>query len=295
VIHVVKPVVVVHGGAGFVSEDRRPAHVAGVARAAKVGLDALTDGATPLESAVRAVEAMENDPHFNAGLGSSLNDEGEVELDAAVMSGDRRTGAVGALPPFANAIRVAQAVLEEGRHVLYVAEGAAAFAERAGFARLPAHALVTDRARRRLEARLAGDAGEAWAGGTVGAVASDGGGHVAAATSTGGTVGKARGRVGDTPIVGAGTYASDDSCAISATGVGEGIIRAALASRVFLAVEGGASLQDAVAQAMRAFGEMDGSGGLIAVGPRGDHVVKTNTRTMSYAIAREGEEVVSGI
>ena len=118
---------------------------------------------------------------------------------------------------------------------------------------------------------------------------------VAAATSTGGTVGKARGRVGDTPIVGAGTYASNDSCATSATGVGEGIIRAALASRVFLAVEGGASLEEAVLAAMRAFSDLDGSGGLIAVGPDGASFVKTNTRTMSYAIAREGEDVVSGI
>ncbi len=290
-----KPVVVVHGGAGFVSEDRRPAHVAGVERAAAMGLDALLGGTSALEAAVRAVEVMENDPHFNAGLGSSLNDKGEVELDAAVMDGDRRTGAVGALPPFENAIRIAEAVLREGRHVFYAGEGAALFAERMGLTRLPPRALTTKRAQERLDARLAGAAGEAWAGGTVGAVVCDGAGHVAAATSTGGTVGKARGRVGDTPIVGAGTYASNDSCAVSATGVGEGIIRAALASRVFLAVEDGASLEDAVARAMRAFAELGGSGGLIAVDPRGAAIAETNTRTMSYAIAREGEELVSGI
>ncbi len=290
-----RPIVVVHGGAGFVPESRREEHVAGTVRAARVGLAALTAGASPLEAAVRAVEVMENDPNYNAGLGSSLNDKGEVELDAAVMDGDRRAGAVGCLPPFENPIRVAQAALEFGRHVLYVGEGAAAFAERSGFSRLSASTLITERARRRLEERLAGQAGEAWAGGTVGAVVSDGAGHVAAATSTGGTVGKARGRVGDTPIFGAGTYASNDSCAISATGVGEGIIRAALASRVFLAVESGASLEEAVLAAMRTFGELGGSGGLIAVDPSGRYFVKTNTRTMSHAIAREGEDVVSGI
>ena len=144
----IKPVVVVHGGAGFVSEDRRPTHVEGVGRAASIGLGALEAGCTALEAAVRAVEVMENDPCFNAGLGSSLNDKGQVELDAAVMDGQRRVGAVGALPPFENAIRVAQAVLAEGRHVLYVGDGAAAFAERVGFSPLPPHALIrTARAR----------------------------------------------------------------------------------------------------------------------------------------------------
>jgi len=293
----VRPILVAHGGAGFVSEDRRDAHVEGVRAAAAAGLEALRSGASSVEAVVCAVAAMENDPQFNAGLGSSLNERGEIELDAAVMDGlSRRAGAVGALPPFENAIRLALAVLEEGRHVFYAGEGAALFAERSGFVRLPAEALTTQRARARLEARRAGRAGEAWAGGTVGAVACDAAGHVAAATSTGGTVGKAVGRIGDTPLVGAGTFADDASCAVSATGVGEGIIRATLASRVGLAVEDGADLEAAVVAAMKAFGErFEGSGGLIAVDARGGHVVQTNTRTMSHAIAREGEDVIGGI
>ena len=127
-------------------------------------------------------------------------------------------------------------------------------------------------------------------------MACDGAGHVAAATSTGGTVGKARGRVGDTPLIGAGTYADDASCAVSTTGVGEGIIRPMLAARVGLAVENGSDLDAAVASAMSAFAErFAGAGGLIAVDARGAFVARTNTETMSHAIAREGEDVICGI
>jgi beta-aspartyl-peptidase (threonine type) len=267
-----------------------------VRRAAESGLRALHDGASVLEAAVHAVSILEDDPLFNAGRGASLTADGTVELDAAVMEGATgRAGAVGALPPFSNPIRIARAILEDARHFFYAGEGAARFAEAAGFERLSEDALITEAARERLAARLAGRAGEGWAGGTVGAVVSDGGAHVAAATSTGGTVGKMPGRIGDTPLIGAGTYADDRSCAVSATGVGEMIIRSALASRVFLAMETGDSLAGAVDAAMQAFAEVDGSGGLIAVSPMGEYVIRNNTETMSYAVAREGDEVIAGI
>lgn len=290
-------VVVVHGGAGFVPPERRDVHLSGVRVAAAKGREALTDGATSLEAAIVSVAEMEANPIFNAGCGSSLNERGEVELDASVMCGATRlAGAVAAMVPFPSAIRVAEAVMNEGRHVLYAGEGATAFAERSGFERLAPDALTTDRARTRLEAQLAGRVGEAWAGGTVGAVVADAAGHVAAATSTGGTVGKAPGRVGDTPLIGAGTYADDISCAISATGVGEGIMRASLATRIALGASSPKDVEQAADTAMKDFAErFDGSGGVIIVTPHGLVVMKWNTVTMSHAIAREGEDVIGGI
>ncbi|MBW2463603.1 MAG: isoaspartyl peptidase/L-asparaginase [Deltaproteobacteria bacterium] len=290
-------VVVVHGGAGFVPPERRDAHLSGVRDAAATGREALAAGATSLEAAIVAVEQMEANPIFNAGCGSSLNERGEVELDASVMCGATRlAGAVAALVPFPSAIRVAEAVMNDGRHVLYAGEGATVFAERSGFERLAPDALTTDRARERLEAQLAGRVGEGWAGGTVGAVVADAAGQVAAATSTGGTVGKAPGRVGDTPLIGAGTYADDLSCAVSATGVGEGIMRASLASRIAFSASSPEDIERATAAAMEDFAErFDGSGGVIVVTRQGLVVVKWNTVTMSHAIAREGEDVICGI
>lgn len=276
---------------------RRDAHLEGVRRAAAAGLGALTAGASSVEAAIVAVEELETNAIFNAGRGSSLNELGEVELDASVMCGTtREAGAVAAMAPFPSAVRVAEAVMNEGRHMLYAGPGAVAFAEREGFVRLPPDALTTDRARDRLEAQLAGRVGEAWAGGTVGAVVQGREGRLAAATSTGGTVGKAPGRVGDTPIIGAGTYADDLSCAVSATGVGEGIMRASLANRIALGAEAGGPAEAAVDGAMLEFeARFGGSGGVIVVTRLGLVIAKWNTKTMTHAVAREGEEVACGI
>jgi beta-aspartyl-peptidase (threonine type) len=290
----VVPVVVVHGGAGDVPLERRPAHVAGCRTAAAAGLEILVGGGSSLEACVRAVEIMEDDAQYNAGTGGSLTEMGTLELDAGVMDGATlAAGAVCALPAFENPIRIAHAVLIDGRHVLYAAEGAAAFAERAGFVRADPAEMITERARHQLDKRLAGRAGEGWAGGTVGAVACDERGHVAAATSTGGTVGKASGRVGDTPILGAGTYADDAAGACSATGIGETIMRACLAHT---AVELCRALPapEAAARAMEHFRRFDGRGGLIVVDRRGRVAHLFNTDTMSHAVARVGEPVTSG-
>ncbi len=282
-----EPVVVAHGGAGRVPKERLDAHVAGVAAAAEAGLAVLQAGGSALDAAQRTVEVMEADPLYNAGTGGSLTEAGTLELDASLMEGaSLRAGAICCLPPFLHPIRVARAVLDDGRHVMLAAEGAALFAEAAGFERSTTDAMVTESARERLERWRGGRVGEGWAGGTVGAVVSDGRGHVAAATSTGGTVGKRVGRVGDTPIIGAGTWADDVSGACSCTGIGEAILRVALARDAcerLRQMDAGASADLAI----RSFGErVAGEGGLILVAPDGSVGIARNTETMSHAIAR---------
>ena len=212
-----------HGGAGGETAEERAPRRAGLARAADAGWEVLTRGGSALEAVVEAVVVLENDPHFNAGLGSVLTVEGTLEMDASVMAGETlAAGAVGAVSGVANPVRLAHAVLAEGREVLLVGEAAAALAERHGLPRCPPEALVTEEARRRWRERRP-PTGE-----TVGAVARDGAGHLAAATSTGGVAGKRSGRVGDSAVIGAGTYADDRLGAGSATGPGEAIIRLCL-------------------------------------------------------------------
>lgn len=287
----VKPVVVVHGGAGDVRPETRDAHVAGAIAAARAGLAVLQGGGSVLDAVERAVVVLEDDPLFNAGTGACLTDDGAIELDAAIMEGaGMRAGAVAALPPFANPIRIARAVMQDGRHLLYAADGAVAFARAHGFAPSTLEAMRTEAAIERLELVKKGRAEKGWAGGTVGAVACDAAGRVAAATSTGGTVGKLHGRIGDTPIVGAGTYADDETGACSATGIGETIIRACLARDACDRLRGGVSAQAAADAAIAWFTtRVAGSGGIILVDRTGGVGIARNTRTMTHAIARAGE------
>jgi beta-aspartyl-peptidase (threonine type) len=215
--------VLVHGGAGHVPAERRPRHVEGCARAARAGAEVLARGGSALDAVEVAVRALEDDPSFNAGTGACLNAEGRVEHDASIMNGaDLRAGAICALAAFKNPIAIARAVLDDGRHVLYAAEGARAFAAAHGFVEVDPESLVTEVARAAWEAAKRSGAAAGWAGGTVGAVARDASGHVAAATSTGGTMNKRPGRVGDSPLIGAGCIADDESGAVSTTGHGEG-------------------------------------------------------------------------
>ena len=213
----------VHGGAGRESRDSLAPRRAGVARAVEAGWSVLAQRGGALEAAVEAVVVLEDDPHFNAGLGSTLTADGGVEMDASVMTGDTlAAGAVGAVAGVPNPIRLARAVMAEGREVLLVGEPAVALARRHGLPLCPPEDLVTEAARRHWSAPQGGLEG------TVGAVACDGRGHVAAATSTGGLSGKRRGRVGDSAVIGAGTYADDLLGAGSGTGPGEAIIRTSL-------------------------------------------------------------------
>jgi L-asparaginase / beta-aspartyl-peptidase len=216
------PALIVHGGAGA-----DPAQAAefreGVRAAVLAGWRVLAEHGRALDAVEAAVRVLEDDPRFNAGRGSVLTSAGTVEMDASIMEGDRlECGAVAAVSRVANPITLARHVLEERRHVLLVGEGAHAFAQAAGVPACDPASLVTDRQRARLAVR---------GGGTVGAVALDRHGTVAAATSTGGMVGKRPGRVGDSALIGCGTYADSTLGGVSCTGSGEAIIRTVLARR----------------------------------------------------------------
>ena len=214
----------VHGGAGRRVAELDTAAAAGCAAAAAAGWSVLAGGGRALDAVLAAVTAMEDNPVFNAGVGSCLTADGTVEMDASLMDGAQCRGAgVAIVTSVRNPIRLAHALLLDGRHVLLAAGGAEAFARRCRLPTAPPESFITARQRRRWEAYLTSN------GGTVGAVALDHNGHVAAGTSTGGVLGKLPGRIGDSAILCAGTYADDGAGAASATGDGEAIILAALA------------------------------------------------------------------
>lgn len=286
----------VHGGAGELDSDRKQRAAEGCARAAGVALAILRAGGAALDAAQRAVEDLEDDPLFNAGTGACLTADGRIELDAALMDGERlRLGGVCALPAFAHPVRIARAVLDAGQHVLYAGEGAARFAEQAGFSRADEQSLITEAARARLSRALADPAKASKSGGTVGAVARDSKGNVAAATSTGGMVAKRAGRVGDSPIPGAGTYADNTAGAVSATGEGEGILRVNLAGQLIAALRCGLDLETAARQAIeRLAARAHATGGVIALDGAGKLAFARSTPTMTWAAAWEGSQVISG-
>jgi len=229
------PSIIVHGGAGAAlanADEFRP----GVRAAVAAGWAVLAAGGRALDAVEAAVHSLEDDERFNAGRGSVLTEAGTVEMDASIMEGDRLAcGAVAAVSRVANPVGLARRVLEDSRHVLLVAEGAHAFARDVGLPECDPASLVTERQRTRLAERaVATPAGArramSW-GGTVGATALDRHGTVAAATSTGGMVGKRPGRVGDSALIGCGTYADSSLGGVSCTGDGEAIIRVVLARR----------------------------------------------------------------
>lgn len=229
-----RPAILVHGGAGRRVPELEAAVAAGCAVAAEAGWAILARGGGALEAVLAAVTMLEDDPTFNAGIGSCLTADGKVEMDASVMDGARRTGAgVAVVTTVRNPIRLAHAVLMDGRHVLVAAAGAEAFARRCGLPTALPESFITPRQRQRWETRCP------TAGGTVGAVAVDANQHVAAATSTGGLLGKLSGRIGDSAVIGAGTYADDSAGAASATGDGEAIIISGLAKAVVDGLRGG--------------------------------------------------------
>jgi beta-aspartyl-peptidase (threonine type) len=264
--------IVVHGGAGNWPEDAREDAAAGVQRAVTAGHAVLAGGGGALEAAQAAVVVLEDDPVFNAGRGSVLDERGVVVMDAAVMRGvDRAAGAVAAIRGIRNPVLAARAVLDEGRHVLLVGEPAEDFAREAGLETAAEEWFLTERRRVAFER-----------GGTVGAVARDARGRLAAATSTGGTGGKHPGRVGDSPLVAAGTWADDATAAISCTGDGEAIIRNALAHEVdALMRHAGLPLAEACENALAGLAPF-GTGGLIAVSAD-DVAARFTTQAMPHA------------
>lgn len=262
--------ILVHGGAGAVAAERHDRLRAGVRVAAAAGHAILAAGGYALDAVVAAVRILEDDPEFNAGTGSALTRDGTVETDACVMDGStNRIGAVAAVPDLANPIALALAVLEAGEHVMLAGPAALRFAAEVGIAPAPQGALITERMRDRLAVAAAHKATASAdvdpSGGTVGAVARDSHGNLAAATSTGGVVYKRSGRVGDSPIPGAGTWA-DRSAAISATGNGEAILRVALARGVAARVAAGIPLREAAIASLHELRTITGgSAGLIAL------------------------------
>lgn len=289
------PAIVLHGGAGT-RPDADPAAVcAGMARACEVGFDVLGRGGSALDAAEAAVVAMEDDPLFNAGRGSCLTRDGTVEMDAAVMDGTSRlAGAVADVRTVRNPVRLARRVLEQSDHLLLVSEGAERFARDEGLAIEPPDYFVTPEQRaRHLELREAalrdGTRRHRRGLGTVGAVAVDAHGRLAAATSTGGTPLKQPGRVGDTPIIGAGTYADDASAGVSCTGHGESVIRLVLGFRVADAVAHGASPLQAARAAAHLLREATAAdGGLVVAAPDGRLGWAHNTVRMARALRRAG-------
>ncbi len=284
------PAIVVHGGAGDLGPDDPVSsggpdapRLEGVRRACAAGWAVLHRGGSALDAVEAAVRLLEDDPTFNAGTGATLTAAGDVELDASIMDGETlRCGAVAVVKDVRNPISLARAVMERSHHVLLAGPGASAFAREV---RIPAHEnalLVTARQRARFEAARRGAAGART--GTVGAVARDARGHLAAGTSTGGTSLKLPGRVGDTPIIGCGTYADDALAAVSCTGHGERIIQLTLARHAADLVGRGLSAMDAAREAAALLGRrVRGEGGLVVVGPGGDVGFAHNTPAMSRA------------
>jgi beta-aspartyl-peptidase (threonine type) len=271
--------IVVHGGAGRAApEDREPRRT-GVARAAQAGWAVLAAGGTALDAVVAAVVVLEDDPQFNAGTGSVLTTEGTVEMDASVMTGhDLAAGAVGAVTGVRNPVLLARAVMDAGREVMLIGPAATSRAATLGVPACDPEALITPEARRRWQAR------EPASGETVGAVARDNTGRVAAATSTGGVAGKAPGRVGDSAVIGAGTYADDTLGAGSATGPGEAIIRLGLVRVALTRVAAGLAPRDAARDALGQLRVRVGAqAGLILVDASGAVGFSRTTESMPVA------------
>lgn len=269
----------VHGGAGILRPDDYPADLAlgaraGLQAALEAGGAVLRGGGTAIDSVEAAVRVLEDDPHFNAGRGAVLSYDGCVCLDAAIMDGRARAaGAVAGVSATKNPVSLARRVMAETPHVLLSGSGADQFSREQGLEQAGEDWFATPERRRQLEelrARVDGWFDAEMKYGTVGAVACDADGHVAAATSTGGVTGKRWGRIGDTPLIGAGTYADDRACAVSATGSGEFFIRAGVGHEIAARMRlGGATLETAIADVLGDVQALGGTGGVIVAAPGG--------------------------
>jgi beta-aspartyl-peptidase (threonine type) len=278
-----RPALIVHGGAGIAVPEIAGEQRAGCAAAVAAGWRLLTQGASALDAVCAAVAALEEATAFNAGAGSCLTSAGTVEMDASVMDGGcGRAGAVAVVSRVLHPVHLARAIMEDGRHVLLAGAAAEAFASAHGIALCDPAALVTDRELQRWRQRSGPESG-----GTVGAAAVDRAGHVAAATSTGGISFKLPGRIGDSAIIGAGTYADDALGAASATGHGEAIMLAVLTKYVVDALRDGSDPGAAARRGMRYLTrQAGGAGGVIVVDPLGRFGYACTTPHMNVAYMR---------
>jgi beta-aspartyl-peptidase (threonine type) len=295
-------VLAIHGGAGTIPRDgpgagRSAAYHEGLHRALATGREVLAAGGGALDAATRAVVALEDDPLFNAGRGSVFTAAGTQEMDACVMEGaTRRAGAVAGIFGPRNPVLAARAVMEHSRHVLLVGEGALDFCRKVGVVFSQPQYFYTEERWRELQLALAARDDPACCHGTVGAVARDRDGNLAAATSTGGRTGKAPGRVGDSAIVGAGTYADSTSCAISATGHGELFIRYGVGFEIAARLRYADQPLDQAAQAViEELGALGGSGGVVAVDRTGALALPFNTEGMYRGYVREDGTIYTAV
>jgi L-asparaginase / beta-aspartyl-peptidase len=294
--------IAIHGGAGTLpradmSGEAERKYRAALSEAIDAGYAMLQDGGTSLDAVTRAVTLLEDNPLFNAGRGSVFTLDGRNELDASIMEGRTlKAGAVCGLTRIRNPVELARAVMEKSEHVMLAGAGAEEFAASQGISFVPQSYFHTPERWRQLERIRGGEFGLSGHTishvGTVGAVALDTHGHLAAATSTGGMTGKRFQRIGDSPIIGAGTYADDRSCAVSATGHGEVFIRAAVAHDVCARMRfGGRSVGEAARQVI--FGELaalGGEGGVIAIDAHGEIAMEFNSEGMFRASKKADDE-----
>ena len=303
---------VIHGGAGTIDRskmtpEKEREYRAGLVRALAAGYDVLKNGGSSLDATEAAVRVLEDDPHFNAGKGSVFTSAGTNEMDAAIMDGKAlAAGAVAALKHVRNPISLARLVMEKSGHVMMDGEGAEAFAKENGMELVDQKYFFTQErwdALQKIKAaekHRTGGAGKAFfitdqdRHGTVGAVALDKNGNLAAATSTGGTTNKRPGRVGDSPVIGAGTYANNATCAVSATGDGEYFIRATVGHDVSALMEyRRMSLKEAAQAVLDKVAKLGGTGGLIAIDRHGNVALPFNTTGMYRGyVDRDGKFVV---
>jgi len=294
--------IAIHGGAGTLpraelGSEKERSYRSGLAEALDAGFAVLQAGRPSLDAVTRAVMVLEDNPLFNAGRGSVFTFDGKNEMDAAIMDGSTLdAGAVCGVTHIKNPIELARSVMEHSEFVMLYGAGAEEFALSRGVALVPQSYFHTAERWAQLERIRSGDAGLSALTishvGTVGAVALDGDGRLAAATSTGGMTGKRYGRIGDSPIIGAGTYADDRSCAVSATGHGEIFIRAAVAHDICARMRfGGRELREAVREVVHAeLTALQGEGGVIAIDRHGEIAMEFNSEGMFRASRRAGEE-----
>jgi beta-aspartyl-peptidase (threonine type) len=290
---------VVHGGAGTIEREamtpeREKEYRSGLEHALKTGYEILQRGGSSLDAVEAAVRTLEDDPHFNAGKGAVFTSAGVNELDAAIMDGKTlKAGAVASVRRIKNPVSLARMVMEKSPHVMLDCAGAEAFAKEQGIELVdPKYFFTQERWDALQKIQKAAKQGAGVGGkqfiitdqdqhGTVGAVALDQQGNLAAATSTGGMTNKRPGRIGDSPVIGAGTYANNATCALSATGDGEYFIRAVVGHEVSTLMEyRGMSVQDAAEAAIKKVGDLGGTGGLIAVDRNGNVAMPFNTSGM---------------
>jgi L-asparaginase / beta-aspartyl-peptidase len=289
----------VHGGAGTIERskmtpEKEREYRAGLERALAAGYEILKRGGSSLDATEAAVRALEDDPHFNAGRGSVFTSAGTNEMDASIMDGKTiKAGAVGSVKHIKNPIGLARLVMEKSPHVMLDCAGAEAFAKANGIELVDQKYFFTQERWDALQKIKAAEknrttsVGKSFVitdqdrHGTVGAVALDKDGNLAAATSTGGMTKKLPGRIGDTPVIGAGTYANNQTCAVSCTGDGEYFIRAVAAHEVSALMEyRGVTLQEAAQSALDAVKKLGGTGGLIAIDRKGEIALPFNTNGM---------------